>query len=66
MGRTSRGSRTVCMPAGSLMIRMFFLACNTSSASASKSGATTTSVKTSLTISAIALVTGRFVAMTPP
>ena len=45
---------------------MFFLAVRIASASGSKSGAATTSVKMSLTVSAIAAVTGRLVAMTPP
>ncbi len=45
---------------------MFFLRDRTSSASGSNPGATTTSVKMSFTVSAMATVTGRFAAMTPP
>lgn len=45
---------------------MFFFPVRISSAPGSKSGATTTSVKTSATCSAIATVTGPLVAITPP
>ncbi len=45
---------------------MFFLPLRISSASSSNAGATTTSVNTSLTASAISAVTGRFAAMMPP
>ena len=45
---------------------MFFLAASTSTAPSSYAGATTTSVKTSATCSAIATDTGTLVAMTPP
>jgi hypothetical protein len=52
--------------AGSFSSRMFFLRCRISRASASKSGASTTSVNTSAICSAASRLTGRFVAMTPP
>ncbi len=45
---------------------MFFLPLRIASASSSKSGAMMTSVKTSLTLWAIAAVTGRLAAMMPP
>ena len=45
---------------------MFFLPVSTSSAPSSNPGASTTSVNTSATCSAIAALTGRFAAITPP
>ena len=45
---------------------MFFLACSTSTAPSSYAGAAITSVNTSATCSAIATLTGRLVAITPP
>ena len=45
---------------------MFFFAASTSTAPSSYAGATITSVKTSATCSAIATVTGRLAAITPP
>ena len=45
---------------------MFFLAASTSTAPSSYAGATITSVKTSATCSAIATLTGRLAAITPP
>ena len=54
------------MSAGSWSRRRFFFSRNTSSASASKDGAAITSLNVSFAASAIALVTGTFVAMMPP
>ena len=45
---------------------MFFLACSTSTAPSSYAGAAITSVNTSATCWAIATLTGRLVAITPP
>ena len=45
---------------------MFFFAVSTSTASSVNAGATTTSVKTSATCSAIVRSTSRLAAMTPP
>ena len=47
-------------------IRMFFLACSTSTAPSSYAGAAITSVNTSATWCAIATLTGRLLAITPP
>ncbi len=45
---------------------MFFLAASTSTAPSENPGASTTSVNTPATCSAIATLTGRFAAITPP
>src|ERR1019366_8529822 len=64
-GRKSTSSPR-SMPSGSFRRRIAFLRLRISSASGSKAGATTTSVNTVATCSAIAAVTGRLVATTPP
>ena len=53
-------------PSGRLSRRRFFLAERISRASGSNAGATTTSVNTSFTWAAMAAVTGRLAAITPP
>src|SRR6478752_3935183 len=64
MPRNSTGSGAVC--AGITSSRMFFLRVSTATASSAKPGARTTSVNTSAICSAMATVTGRLAAITPP
>ena len=61
-----RSSQPATSGAGASSRRMFFLRDRISTAPSSYPGATTTSVKISATCSAIATLTGRLVAMTPP
>ena len=61
-----RNSATPAGPSGQTSRRMFFFTVSSSTASSSKAGATSTSVKMSATCRAISAVTGRLVAITPP